>query len=45
MVICGYFLRIIKVIDGYMDQENPRYIELYVEFPDGSRAVIKPYQT
>ncbi len=34
-----------KVIDGYMDEENPRYIELYVEFPNGSRAVIKPYQT
>ena len=34
-----------KVIDGYVDPENPRYIEIYVEFPDGSRAVIKPYQT
>lgn len=34
-----------KVIDGYVDPENPRYIEIYVEFPDGSRAVMKPYQT
>lgn len=34
-----------KILDGYVDAENPNYIELYIELPDGTTAVIKPYQT
>lgn len=34
-----------KLIDGFLDKDNPRYIELYIELPSGERAVIKPYQT
>lgn len=34
-----------KLIDGYRDENNPTYIELYVEFEDGSKAVITPYGT
>lgn len=34
-----------KLIDGYRDQDNPRYIELYIELPNGEKAVITPYMT
>ena len=34
-----------KIIDGYLDENDRNYIELYIELPDGTRAVIKPYQT
>ncbi len=33
-----------KILDGYMDPANPKYIELYIELPNGATAVIKPYQ-
>lgn len=33
-----------KIIDGYMDPADPRYIELYIELPNGTTAVIKPFQ-
>ena len=33
-----------KLIDGYRDYDDPRYIEMYIELPDGTRAVITPYQ-
>ncbi len=32
-----------KMLDGYFDKDDKSYIELYVEFPDGARAVLKPY--
>lgn len=32
-----------KVINGYGDDSDKRYIELYIELLDGTRAVIKPY--
>lgn len=34
-----------KILDGYVDADNPRYIELYIELTNGQKAVIKPYQT
>lgn len=34
-----------KIIDGYRDENEPKYIELYIEFPNGEKAVITPYQT
>ncbi len=34
-----------KVLDGYFDKDNATYIELYIELPDGTKAVIKPYIT
>ncbi len=34
-----------KLIDAYRDDNDPRYIELYVEMPNGEKAVITPYQT
>lgn len=34
-----------KLLDGYRDENNPTYIELYVELEDGSKAVITPYGT
>ena len=34
-----------KRIDGYRDENEPKYIELYIEFPNGEKAVITPYQT
>ncbi len=34
-----------KLIDGYRDETDPRYIELYIELPNGEKAVITPYQT
>lgn len=33
-----------KLIDGYLDQNDKTYIELYVELPGGERAVLKPYR-
>lgn len=33
-----------KIINGYFDEDDPREVELYVEFPDGSRAVLIPYK-
>lgn len=33
-----------RLIDGYRDQDDPRYIELYIELPDGEKAVITPYE-
>lgn len=34
-----------KLIDGYRDENDPKYIELYIELPNGEKAVITPYQT
>ncbi|MEE0409558.1 MAG: hypothetical protein UD759_02145, partial [Clostridia bacterium] len=34
-----------RLIDGYRDETDPRYIELYIELPNGEKAVITPYQT
>ena len=31
------------VLDMYVDEANPSYIEVYVEFPNGIRAVLSPY--
>ncbi|MCH5212701.1 MAG: copper amine oxidase N-terminal domain-containing protein [Oscillospiraceae bacterium] len=31
------------ILDGYIDPEDKRYIELYLQLDDGSTAVIKPY--
>ena len=31
------------VLDMYVDETNPSYIELYVEFPNGIRAVLSPF--
>lgn len=44
-VISSADLQQFKILDGYVDPENPRYIELYIELPDGNTAVIRPYQT
>lgn len=32
-----------QVLNGYVNPENPLYIELYVEFTDGTHAVLIPY--
>ncbi len=34
-----------KILDGYVDDSDWKYIELYVELSNGTKAVIKPYQT
>lgn len=34
-----------KLLDGYRDEADPKYIELYIELPNGDKAVITPYQT
>ncbi len=34
-----------KLIDGYRDEVDPTYIELYIEMPNGEKAVITPYRT
>lgn len=34
-----------KILDGYVDDADWKYIELYVELSNGTTAVIKPYQT
>ena len=34
-----------KLLNGYRDEQDPRYIELYIELPNGEQAVITPYQT
>ena len=44
-VINSTDLKEFKLIDGYRDESDPRYIELYVEMPNGEKAVITPYQT
>lgn len=33
-----------KLIGGYYDEEDPRDVELYVEFTDGKKAVLIPYR-
>lgn len=33
-----------RVLDGYRDTEDYRYIELYIELPNGEKAVITPYE-
>lgn len=32
------------IMDGYIDESDPTYIELYIQLPNGVNAVIKPYQ-
>ena len=44
-VINASDLKQFKMIDGYRDYEDPKYIEMYIELPNGERAVITPYQT
>ena len=44
-VIYSSSLTQFKLIDGYKDEADPRYIELYIELPTGEKAVITPYQT
>lgn len=34
-----------KLLDGYRDFDDPKYLELYVELPNGEKAVITPYRT
>ena len=34
-----------KLIDGYRDYDDPKYIELYIELPNGEKAVITPYMS
>lgn len=33
-----------KLLNGYYDEKDPRDVELYVEFPDGTKAVLVPYR-
>ena len=35
--------RSLKIIDMYMDAADPANFEFYVEFSDGTHAVIWPY--
>lgn len=44
-VINSQDIKQFKLIDAYRDDNDPRYIELYVEMPNGEKAVITPYQT
>lgn len=44
-VINALDLKQFKVLDGYRDYDDPRYIELYIELPNGETAVITPYHT
>lgn len=34
-----------RILDGFIDSADKRYIELYLELDDGSTAVIRPYTT
>lgn len=34
-----------KLLDGYRDFDDPKYLELYIELPNGEKAVITPYRT
>lgn len=34
-----------KLLDGYRDYDDPKYIELYIELPNGEKAVITPYES
>ncbi len=34
-----------KLLDGYRDFDDPKYMELYIELPNGEKAVITPYRT
>lgn len=34
-----------RLLDGYRDQNNPKYLELYIELQNGEKAVITPYMT
>ncbi|MDD6763794.1 MAG: copper amine oxidase N-terminal domain-containing protein [Clostridiales bacterium] len=34
-----------KILNGYVDASDWKYIELYIELSNGAKAVIKPYQT
>ncbi len=34
-----------KILDGYHDADDARYIELYIELPNGEKAVITPYRS
>ena len=33
------------VLDMYVDETNPSYIEVYVEFPNGIKAVLSPFRS
>ncbi len=33
-----------KLLNGYYNENDPREVELYVEFPDGKKAVLIPYR-
>ena len=34
-----------KLLGGYRDFDDPKYMELYIELPNGEKAVITPYRT
>jgi hypothetical protein len=44
-VISADMLEHFRILDGYSADDDRRYIELFIELPDGNKAVIKPYQT
>ena len=44
-IISSSILQEFKLLNGFRDEADPRYIELYIELPNGETAVIIPYQT
>lgn len=44
-VISSADLAQFKILDGYVNENDARYIELFIELPNGTTAVIKPYGT
>ena len=32
-----------EILNMYIDETNPSYIEMYVEFPNGIKAVLTPF--
>lgn len=34
-----------KLVDGYRDYDDPKYVELYIELKNGEKAVITPYKS
>ncbi len=44
-VISSQDLESFKLLNGYHDEDDKKYIELYIELPNGEKAVITPYRS
>lgn len=44
-VIDQEMLNHFRILNGYIERENKKYIELYIELDNGTKAVLKPFGT